>query len=246
MGEGEENKEKEMIDFTEINAGLNTLEQLRQNLMQIAKENTLKYIKNDIRFTIVNQLNQVVLFNTLNISFFERTVSNKESLSSILTTDSSADHFGIMDGYISMTRLSLVMGLCTVSERYIRRILQELEGKENYGEGIFKVRERLFNIMGIPKESNLWKAQKILFDTRNSFHNNSIVTNENSKDEIIYAFRSHSFKKGFVHNSADFKTLCFILKDLIEFYQTTLDIEQVRNKKYISEELILNFNYNEK
>lgn len=233
-----------MINFSEINAGLGTFEKMREEIMHLSEENSLKYQETDIRFSFPNQLNRLLIFTDLNLFFFERDIKKKKILDTFLSTNSDSDHFDVMSIYISMTRISFVMGLCTILERYIRKLAETIEKEETSKENIFKIRERLFRKLNIEKDSELWKAQKILFLVRNTSHNNSIYTGE-KYEEILYASGLHIFKKGFVHNSADFKTLCFILNDVIKFYHKTLEIEEIKNVSYIPEELMFNFGIDE-
>lgn len=223
-----------MIDYTEISTGLNTLEKLRRDLESIGGKNKSVFKENDLRFYFPNQLNRVLIFNDLNLSYFERTIRNKNMLDDILPSSSVNDHFEVMKSYIYMVRLSLVIGLCTVLERYIRKLVEIIEKKEVNNENIYRLRQRLFAKMKIKEEDDLWIAQTILFNIRNTIHNNGIFTDK-FPFEKVYGGRSHSFKFGEIQSSADFRTMSFIVRDISEFYKKTLEITEIQQKEHIPE-----------
>lgn len=223
-----------MIDHNEISAGLNTLEKLRRDLESIGEKNKSVFKENDLRFYFPNQLNRILIFNDLNLSYFERTIRNKNILDDILLSSSVNDHFEVMKSYIYMVRLSLVIGLCTVLERYIRKLVEIIEKKELKNENIYRLRQRLFAKMKIKEEDDLWIAQILLFNIRNTIHNNGIFTDK-FPFEKVYGGGFHSFKFGEIHSSADFRTMSFIVRDIIEFYKKTLEITEIKQKKHIPE-----------
>lgn len=230
-----------MIDHTEISAGLNTLESLRKLLDPIAELNISRFDKNDIRYYFINQLNRAIFCNTLNLSYFERTIKDKNNLDQILWTPTSRDHFEVMDSYINNIRLSMIINLSTITERFIRVIMQAIENRENYLDNIYTLRQKLMVRLGFSKESPLWIAQQILFNVRNTIHNNGIFTDKKYENDYNYAGKLHVFKFGCVHNSADFRTLSFIIRDLIAFYSLVLENDKIKKVDYIPEVLKICF-----
>lgn len=86
-----------MINFNEISEGLEYFEKIRQRLQIIAAENTSRFQENDIRSFFPNQLNRLLIFNDLNLAFFENIIKNKNALHPIMSFDSDGDHFQIME-----------------------------------------------------------------------------------------------------------------------------------------------------
>lgn len=224
-----------MMDYTEINAGLGTLEILRESLKPIVELNSKRFRENDIRYCFINQLNRAIFCNTLNLSYFERTIRDKNHLDQILWTPTHRDHYQVMDSYINNIRLSLIINLSTITERFIRVIMQAVEDKENYRNNISKIRDTMFEILKIDSNSAISTAYKILFLMRNTIHNNGIYTGKKN-DYYDYAFRKHSFIIGCTHKSADFRTLSCIVRDLIDFYNLVIDNDEIKKIDFIQEE----------
>lgn len=224
-----------MIDYTEISAGLNTLEKLRESLKPIAESNISRFNHNDIRYNFINQLNRAILCNSLNLSYFERTIKDKNHLDQILWTPSNKDHYEVMDSYINNIRLSIVINLSTITERFMRRVLAAVENKENTGDQIWKIRNRIFHILKIDSECEISSAHKILFHMRNTIHNNGIYTGKEN-EYYDYAFRKHNFIIGFAHSSGDFKTISFIVKDLLAFYNLIINNNDIKRINFIEED----------
>ncbi|REC45182.1 hypothetical protein [Chryseobacterium sp. 5_R23647] len=229
-----------MIDHTEISAGINTLEGLRLSLNHIIELNNNRFNENDIRYYFINQLNRAIFCNTLNLSYFERTIRDKNHLDQILWTPTSRDHFEVMDSYINNVRLSMIINLSTITERFMRRVLEAVENKNDNGDAIWKKRARIFEILKIDSNSEISKAHEILFHMRNTIHNNGIYTGKNDIN-YDYTFQIHYFKKGFVHNSANFRTLSFIVRDLIAFYSLVVEDDEIKKIDYIPEVLKISF-----
>lgn len=224
-----------MIDYTEINAGLNTLEILRESLKPIVELNSKRFRANDIRYYFINQLNRAIFCNTLNLSYFERVIKDKNHLDQILLTPTHRDHYEVMDSYINNIRLSVIINLSMITERFIRVIMQAIENKENYRDYISKIRNTIFKILKIDSNSEIGKAHKILFLMRNTIHNNGIYTGKKN-DYYDYAFRKHSFIIGCAHDSSDFRTLSCIVRDLIVFYNLVIDNDEIKKIDFIPEE----------
>lgn len=226
-----------MIHFQEISEGLQSLEEIRMKLQELSEKNINQFLPDDIRLYFPTQLNRLLIFNDLNLLFFENIIKDRSRLEPILPLYSDKDHFMVMESYIAITRLSLITGLSVVTERFLRKILEAFEKKENYNENIYNVREKLFTVADLDKNNDLWKAQQILFNVRNTMHNNSIFTKKGEKHEgvIQYAEKIHSFKFGSVHNSADFKTICFIIGDLLKFYSKLIGVDQIKQVDNIPE-----------
>ncbi|WP_185290430.1 hypothetical protein [Chryseobacterium lactis] len=224
-----------MIDYAEISAGLNTLEKLRESLNPTAELNISRFNHNDIRYNFINQLNRAIFCNTLNLSYFERTIRDKNHLDQILWTPTNKDHYEVMDSYVNNIRLSIVINLSTITERFMRRVLAAVENKENTNDPIWKIRNRIFQILKIDSESEISNAHKILFHMRNTIHNNGIYTGKEN-DYYDYASRKHNFIIGFAHSSADFKTISFIVKDLLAFYNLVINNNDIKKINFIEEE----------
>lgn len=224
-----------MIILDEISKGLNTLEVLRKEIEHFAFLNQYGFSEGDIRFHFPNQINRVLIFNNLNLSYFERVIRHKEKLDEVLPTPTNADHFYVMENYIKMARLNLATNLCMVLENYIRKIMESVEKKDNHKEKIFELRKRLFEMMNIEEGDMIRKAQTILFEIRNGIHNNSVFSKKGERFEksIFYGYKLHIFKYGTPINSADLETLSHIVKDVFEFYKLTLDMQQLKNLQYI-------------
>lgn len=222
-----------MMDNNEILAALTTLEQLRKQAEHLSFDKLGVYSERDIRRYLPAQLNKVLIHNNLNLNYYYQTVIYKDRLDTVLFSTTAYDHFELVKSYHGMQILSVVIGLCSVFERYIRVIAELLYGK-NMPSKIFKIREMLIVEMDISKDDPLWIGQCILFNIRNTVHNNGIFT-DNFEFNATYAGRSHWFKKGQSHCSGDFRTISFIVKDIIEFYNRTLQIPKIQATLHIPE-----------
>lgn len=163
-------------------------------------------------------------------------IKDKNHLDQILLTPTHRDHYEVMDSYINNIRLSVIINLSMITERFIRVIMQAIGNRENYLSNIYTLREKLMVLLGFSKESPLWTAQQILFNVRNTIHNNGIFTDEKHENKYKYAGKLHIFKFGCVHNSADFRTLSCIVRDLIDFYNLVIDNDEIKKIDFIIEE----------
>ena len=223
-----------MINFIEIETGLNEFERIRNEIVLFNGKIQSEYNPDDIRFYFPNQLNRALIYNNLNLNYFQSTIIIKEKLDGILFTPSAKDHYAVIENYLSMCRLNLVYSLCIVLERYIRKICAELKiGKS--GDIIRRLREELFKEINISQEDALWKAQSILFNIRNTNHNNGLHTQADSV--IKYRGRQYPFLKNMPHSSADFATLCKITRDVFTFYKSTLVSKKLQQISLIQENL---------
>lgn len=240
VGEGGEDKEEKMKEeremiLREIREELMDLEMLRKEIEKFAINNIKSFSESDIRFHFPNQINRVLIFNNLNLSYFERVIWNKDELDKILPTPTNEDHLFVMENYFKMVRLNLAINICTILENYIRKLCESLEKKDNNNEHIFKLRKRVFEMLRIEEGHDLRNAQTILFEIRNGIHSNSVFSKKKIKikETIFYANKLHIFKIGTPLISADLATLTQIIKDVFEFYKLTLLLCETKNIDHI-------------
>ncbi len=171
----------------------------------------------DIRVLYISQLNNILISHNLNIKYIIRNISNIDWVKNELSILDNESAFLVFDNYITYNKLALINTLSSITERFFRLILKQLDNSIQITDEFYNIRSKIFDNLNFDKDKNLWIALSILTNIRNTTHNNGIhLTKSDLLKEIklIYHNIPVSFSNDTLHTNATYEIINLIINDL--------------------------------
>jgi len=189
-------------------------------------------LENDIRIRFINQLNQILINHNLNIKFINENISNYNWIQKTLSVPDKENWFLVKESYINYNKVALIYTLSSVTERYLRLILKSLDNTTPITSSFYSIRTKVFDLLGIDKNSFSWYALSTLSNIRNTIHHNGIyLTDEEKLFEIRYKYHDTYiwFKNHNPQMNATYEIINYIIHDILWLSKQINEHESINN-----------------
>ena len=168
-----------------------------------------------------NQIDKVILFLTLNLQNLHDNLCDKKKFDKILPTGNFSDYNEVLQTYFKQNKSAFIYNLSSIIETFFRKLHQEkFQSEKIENKKFYNIANEIFGVLSIDKSVE-WKALMILFNLRNTIHNNGLHTSE----DRVFEYHSYTinFEKGFSHNVAHYEILAKILTDFKNLFVEILN-----------------------
>lgn len=200
-------------------------------------------LENDIRIRFINQLNQILISHNLNVKFINDNISNYNWMQKTISIPDKENWFKVKENYINYNKIALIYTLSSVTERYLRLILKNLDKTTPITSNFYSIRTKVFYLLGIEKDNSSWYALSTLSNIRNTIHNNGIyLTDEEKLFEIRYKYHNTYiwFKNQNPQMNATYEIINYIICDILWLAKQINEHKSI-NDIEINEDFIISF-----
>lgn len=226
---------------------INDLENNRQDI-KIYRDELLKAVSwnsnNDLRVFFLSQLDNLLISHNLNVKYIIEKLTDLNWIRLQLQISDNSGAYDVLNNYIIYNKLALIYTLSSVVERYIRVLWNKLNNKDFCNKDFYEVRKNIFLFLKFDLEGNEWKAISILFNIRNTIHNNGIhlAKGEKLKDiNIHYHNRLIIFRDNSPQGNSTYENFHLILSDLLNLSRMINSHKVISKIPCIEENLEFNF-----
>lgn len=233
-----------MEDFSKV---INDFERSRQDIKNYRDELIRLRnwnFNNDLRIVFLSQLDNILVPHNLNVKYIIEKLSDLNWTKLQLQILDNSGASDVLNNYIIYNKLSLIYILSSIVERYLRVIWNTIKHLQYCNDNFYVIRKNVFNFLNFGLDGNEWKALSVLFNIRNTIHNNGIhlAKGKELKNIIInYHNRVVIFSDNNIQGNSTYENFNLILNDFLSLSKMINSHEVILKFSCIEENLEFKF-----
>ncbi|MEX1014353.1 MAG: hypothetical protein WDZ80_04300 [Candidatus Paceibacterota bacterium] len=193
----------------------------------------------DIRIRIFNNLNNLVLSNSINMLLTREYVCDLDWLNKIYNIDNEDHAHYLLGNFVAISINGYFYSLTSIIENFFRSTVRTVRPGNKGVSSITKIQKSLFESLG--KDSNTYKSKykellRLIFILRNRIHNNGIyIDPKHPEEHIKYRDQTYTFIHGNFQHYLDQQLLIYFTCDVYEMILDIVQHEKIKKHSVIED-----------